>query len=378
MKFELIRAGITGLVVAMLATILAQSALAARETTPDDVARFLAGMPPEKESPLAPLTARGAWKQHAKVFDGTWRELDKRQLSPIRAWGKTHLQKPADTLLYMFSGPDFLYADAFFPSASTYVLTALEPVGRLPAVDDRIAGALSTELGALRASLGSVLSYSFFITKKMKTQLRARRLSGTLPPLYVFLARSGKRIHKATLVDLDPQGRLVIADAKTARVGSPGVEIVFSGADGRQRKLYYFQADISNSGFQKTGLEKFAAGLGRADALIKSASYLLHSGGFTHIRKFLLQASDTVVQDDSGIPVVHFDAKAWQLRSYGRYLGPIAEFPGRYQKRLADIFRRNPQQRIDFGIGYRWRRNESNLLVARRIAPAPGRSASGD
>ena len=116
----------------------------------------------------------------------------------------------------------------------------------------------------------------------------------------------------------------------------------------------------------------------RADSLIKSASYLLHSGGFTRVRRFLLEASDTVVQDDSGIPVVHFDAKSWQLRTYGRYLGPIGEFPGRYQRRLAEIYRRNIQQRIDFGIGYRWRRNESNLLVARRITAVDRRSASGD
>ena len=32
-------------------------------------------------------------------------------------------------MFYMFSGPDFLYADAFYSKASTYVLGALEPVG---------------------------------------------------------------------------------------------------------------------------------------------------------------------------------------------------------------------------------------------------------
>jgi hypothetical protein len=377
MKIDLKLAGVTGLVV-VLTAFLAHAPLAAREATPNDVARFLAGLQPDKDSPLAPLTTRAAWKQHATIFDSAWRDLDRRQISPIRAWGKTHLQSPAETLLYMFSGPDFLYADAFFPNASTYVLTALEPVGRLPEINDRIAGALSTELGGLRASLGSVLSFSFFITKKMRTELRSRRLSGTLPPIYVFLARSGKRIHKATLVEVDREGRLVIVGTDTARAGAPGVEIVFSGADGRERKLYYFQADISDSGFPKSGLEQFAAKLGRADALIKSASYLLHSGGFTRVRRFLLEASNTIVQDDSGIPVVYFDAKSWQLRPYGRYLGPIGEFPGRYQKRLAEIFRPNTQQRIDFGIGYRWRRNESNLLVARRITPLDRRSASGD
>ena len=35
-------------------------------------------------------------------------------------------------MFYMFSGPDFLYADAFYSKATTYVLSALEPVGSVP------------------------------------------------------------------------------------------------------------------------------------------------------------------------------------------------------------------------------------------------------
>ena len=33
------------------------------------------------------------------------------------------------TMFYMFSGPDFLYADTFFPNASTYILCGIEPMG---------------------------------------------------------------------------------------------------------------------------------------------------------------------------------------------------------------------------------------------------------
>jgi len=37
----------------------------------------------------------------------------------------------ADTMYYMFSGPDFLYAYTFFPNANTYILAGLEPVGQV-------------------------------------------------------------------------------------------------------------------------------------------------------------------------------------------------------------------------------------------------------
>ena len=74
----------------------------------------------------------------------------------------------------MFSGPDFLYADAFFPKASTYVLSGLEPIGTVPELSDMPLRSLSGELRQLQSSLNSVMSYSFFITNNMRKQLRDR------------------------------------------------------------------------------------------------------------------------------------------------------------------------------------------------------------
>jgi hypothetical protein len=107
---------------------------------------------------------------------------------------------------------------------------------------------------------------------------------------------------------------------------------------------------------------KFCERLGSVDSFIKSASYLLHSGNFSKVRNFLLAQSATILQDDSGIPVGYFLADKWTLRPFGRYVGPISLFPGRYQRQLSEIFRRAPP--IDFGVGYRWRLRESSLLLA--------------
>ena len=54
--------------------------------------------------------------------------------------------------------------------------------------------------------MSSILSFSFFITKQMKVDLHAGQLSGTLPILYVFLARSGKTIRDVSPVALDDKG----------------------------------------------------------------------------------------------------------------------------------------------------------------------------
>jgi len=329
--------------------------------SPNDTARFLAGMAPAAESPLAALTKDRAWQEHARIFDGAFERLEQRQISRIRAWSAKHLTSPRPTMFYMFSGPDFLYANAFYPNAKTYVLSALEPVGTVPDLTT-LRGSVGSTLHQIRASLSTILSYSFFITHNMKSDLHAGRVNGTLPILYVFLARSGKEVREVTPVRLDEQGAVQPDDASVRGNPTRGVKIVFAGSDGEARTLYYFSTNLANDGVASSKFLKFCETLAPGDSLIKSASYLLHSGGFAKVRDFLLANSAVMVQDDSGIPLAYYDPKKWDLQPYGHYLGPISLFPGAYQSKYAVLFRNS--RPIDFGIGYRWQPNQSNLLLA--------------
>jgi hypothetical protein len=121
-------------------------------------------MMPSADSPLTPLTNEAAWQRHAKFFDSAFEKLEQRQLSRIRAWADTNLAAPKPTMFYMFSGPDFLYANAFYSKASTYVLSALEPVGSVPDLSRLPRGGIASALYNVERSLGSILSFSFFIT----------------------------------------------------------------------------------------------------------------------------------------------------------------------------------------------------------------------
>ena len=162
-------------------------------------------MPPSAQSPLAPLTKDRAWLQHAAFFDRAFGQLEQRQISKIRAWSEANITAPRPTMFYMFSGPDFLYADAFFPKATTYVLSALEPVGSVPDLARLRASAGST-LYNVERSLSTILTFSFFITRHMKSDLHAGQVNGTLPILYVFLARSGKTIRDVSMVTINEEG----------------------------------------------------------------------------------------------------------------------------------------------------------------------------
>ncbi len=322
-------------------------------------------MMPSADSPLTPLTKDPAWQRHAKFFDTAFAQLEQRQLSKIRAWSEAHLAAPRPTMFYMFSGPDFLYANAFYSKATTYVLSALEPPGSVPDLAKLPRGGVGAALYNVERSLSSILSFSFFITKQMKTDLHAGQINGTLPVLYVFLARSGKTIQSVTPVALDDKGAAYFGNENPGPNAVRGARIIFAGADGVEKTLYYFSTDLSNSGVKSSGFLKFCSTLAPGNSLIKSASYLLHSGNFTTVRDYILANSATIIQDDSGVPLHYYSPKKWRFFPFGRYDGPIDEFPGRYQESYAELFRR--AEPIDFGIGYRWRTNESNLLLSVRL-----------
>ncbi len=349
-------------------------ARSAEISAPDDTARYLAGLQPSASSPLAALTKNPNWQQHAKYFDSIFAQNEKLHLSPIREFSKAQLTSPRDTMFYMFAGPDALHAVAFFPNAATYVLSGLEPAGEIPQLDRLPAGTLPGSLRNLAVSMRTLLTLSFFRTKDMKSELRSGPVYGTLPLISVFLVRSGKTIHEISFVNIDAEGVARPAnDAGVKSSNAKGVKVVFSaGQDGRKQTLYYFSTDLSDSGLKASGFLAFCDKLGMGDSFVKSASYLMHSGNFATVRKFLLEHSALILQDDSGIPLGYFDAKKWRFQPLGRYLGPIEIFPGTYQPQMSELFRKGNPIPLDFGIGYRWRKNESNMLLATRIAePKP-------
>lgn len=350
-------------------SILVSHPLAAEEATPDQQARFLAGLPVTAPA-LQALTADESWRRHQREFDAGWSRLDSGQLEKIRQWLPSVLGNDAHArvpLFYMFSGPDFLYANTFFPDASVYVFCGLESVGAIPDVVNLPRGAVGPALGNLRKSLDAIMNFSFFLTKDMKTDLKATQLSGTLPILYVFMARTGNTIQSVEPVGLDKEGNLV-----AEKDGSPGVKITFSRDDHPPQTLYYFTTDLSNWGVKsKPGFMKFCGQLGDGNSLVKAASYLMHMDEFSSVRDFLLTKTTTLVQDDSGIPFRHFAAEQWDVLFLGRYAGPIKMFEKNYQADLARAFKAGNPPALPFSFGYRWHPNESSLIVATSLRSVP-------
>ncbi len=348
-----------------LARAQAPAAQSIAAATANDTARFLAGLKPSEGSPLAALTTDPTWQAHAKFFDAQWLLLEHRQLSKVRAFQAKYLTEPQKTLFYMFSGPDFLYADAFFPKATTYVLSGLEPIGAIPDVLALRKGNLGQTLGHLKTSLRHIMGFSYFITLDMGKHLGQGQLRGTLPVLYVFLARAGKTVRDVRYMRLNPDGTASeMSETPTDRPRA--VKITFAGNDGTEQTLYYFSTNLANPGVAASGFLKFCEQLGTGDSFIKSASYLLHGSAFSSVRDFVLAKSVHVLQDDTGPPVTAFKADKWTLQPFGRYTMPISEFHDKYQRQLTTLFEKGNPPPFDFSVGYRWRPGQSNLMLATR------------
>jgi len=329
----------------------------------DATAKYLAGMSVEG----TPLEARGrdtAWQRHAAEFTRAWDQLEVDQLGKIRGWAPDFLGEPYQEqapMFYMFSGPDFLYANAFFPEASAYFLCGMEPVGAIPDLEKIPRAVVDPVLTNLRKSLETSLSWSFFITKKMKSDMAQKELSGTLPILYVFLARLGDTIQSVELVALDRVGNFV-PDGKGT---TPGAKIVFTNPRGREQTLYYFDTNLSDEGIKNApGFMKLCEQQGPGLSMVKAATYLMHEPWFSSVRNFLLTRSKVLIQDDSGIPFRFFDRATWRVRCCGRYVGPIEIFKKFPQPDLGQAFSQSNPALLEFGFGYQWRPHRSSLIIA--------------
>jgi hypothetical protein len=285
-------------------------------------------------------------------MDEAWLKKQQLQIAPIREWmtaNAADYYASNATMYYMFAGPDFLYANIFFPNARTYVLAGLEPIGQVPDLTRLSPETLGSNLAVLRDSMSSILRFQYFITKDMRAGLGRGNVNGTLPILYVFLARLGY-----TVLDVTP-----------IKTPAEGVKITFTGGGGEPQTLYYFKTDLSggNSPFLR-----WCAGRGPGLSLLKAASFLLHGDGFSGVRNFLLQHSRIIVQDDSGIPLRAFP-KGWKVDCYGRYVPHKEEFEKYHQPDLAALYAQHPPPPpLGFAFGYHWQKEDGILMLASREA----------
>jgi len=338
--------------IAMLAA--SAGAFSQNVSTPQEQAEFLAGIPLPRSSPLRALQLSPQYRAHQDQLRDQWAFCRQVRYEAMRRWGAEHLASYPVTrgvLRYLFGGPDFLNAYAFFPDTRVMVLGGLEPVGDVPPPEGLSPGALGPALQALDEALHTSLFAGYFITTEMKPQLAQGAFRGVLPVLYTELALTGN---------------IIDAVSMERPFGSSGVRITYHRTGGPQQTLWYFQADLSN-GKECRRFLSWLGDLGPGASYLKAASYLLPLNSFSETRDFLIRTSELILQDDSGLPYRSFVPGEWRLSLYGVYTDPLPIFKLQRDPALTEAYA-SPLRvgSLPFGAGYHVRASDANLLLAVR------------
>ena len=333
-----------GLAVASLCVVLL-AASTVGGTTLNETARFLAG----KGAASDP-----AYKQYAEQIETGWNQFEQSNLDHMRTWWNGRAPAKYATVFYPFGGPDIGNALALFPDADTYLLFGLEPTGSILDLQALDQDAIDAGLNELAASLSTVLQVNYFFTKAMAKKLGTGSFNSTTGLLLFFLAMN----------DCD------VTSAKPIAIGTiPGVEITFE-RNKKQQTLRYFSVNVADASLVKNAFLPYLERQGRFVTLIKSASYLMHKEGiaepvhFAKIRALILEQSDFITQDDSGVPLRLFARDKWQLQFHGKYAAPTPEFGKYLQPDLKVEMQRNSTGKLPFSYGYAYKQGESNLMTA--------------
>ena len=354
---------------------------AARPVTPDVVAQVMAGIAPAAGDPrIDRLVNSDEWRTHRDWVKERWAEVNPR-LESMRRWRAAEVPQ-ADaatrTLLYPFSGPDFLNADAMFPTHPRLVFFSLERPGQLPDLTRLDAPQFARLLADVRFALSDIFERNYFITSYMTRQLTSPYVKGTVPVMAIMMALTGNSIRSVTPLDpfpdlsrqylAPPDAHATTQARRKPRIPLRGVRIEFARAGGPVRSLDYYSLDATDKELRwyPQFLEHVTSAR-PATAFIKSASYLLHDNQIAGTRDALLKAADIIVQDDTGVPYRVFKREGWAVRLYGVYTEPVAPLGYAAQPDLEAAYAAAaPVPTVDFPIGYSGQKGRPSLLVARR------------
>ncbi len=332
-------------------------------------ANYLAG---KKTLRYKKLQDESYYKNYLKKINQSWTKTTAQNLLEIYKWQNQYFKRSLtdkNALFYPFSGPDFLYAQAFFPQARNYIFVGLENPGKLPNLLKMNEKSRIHYLTRLLKSLRYIDKAGYFTTKQMLADFTDNSLNGIIHLLLFYFAKTNYTIIEISSIEINEFGE--IKDKKSFQVADThpnGLRIKFyKNSMESQQKLYYFPFDLSDENLKDyPEFLLFLNNFGAKNTFLKSASYLLHHDDFKIIRTFILKQSKIILQDDSGIPFDILKNFGFGVKLFGNYTRTIKVFSENYQADLQKEleFRKVPP--LNFKIGYNSWENETVLMLAEK------------
>lgn len=329
----------------------------------DDVARGLAGLAPI--SGMAGFSGPG-YAQYASRVEQSWNIYLGRIGTPMSQWAARELPATTDkTVFYPFSGPDFPTPVFLRPDATHFILIANQRAGQpvAPAVLTPVeANRLFQKYQTAWQKFGVI---GFFLTNDLMRDTRptGKEINPT-GILMAFASRLGFSIESVVPVTLAANGDIREEKALPENDWSSVRVVLRRGANRQKIVLDYVYMDLSDVVLAKHPENlNFIRKSGRHPVLFKAASHLPQNAGFTQIRQAVVEGSEFIIQDETGIDYGLL-SHSHRVQLYGAYTRQHNLFPGTPQRELAKAYKDGDKVRkLGFKIGYE-KASGSALMVA--------------
>ena len=171
-------------------------------------AQIMAGIQPNSgDAALDRLTRLEGFAEHQKWMAAQWNQVRGR-IAAMESWRSREIRVPGAqkrTMLYPFSGPDFINAYALFPEYPRYIFFSLERPGSIPDLESVTPAQFTKLLQDVRGAFRDIFERNYFITDYMNKQLTTPWIRGTVPVMATMMALMNVRIVRIEPIDLFPE-----------------------------------------------------------------------------------------------------------------------------------------------------------------------------
>ncbi len=341
------------------------------DTNKTDYARFIAGLPCYSQKYIA-IQQKLFYQDHLKVMNKILHHIQDSSINKINDFvNEKKLTELIDTItcFYPFGGPDFLFANVFYPYAKNYVLMGLEKPGTIPDLTLKSEEEIKGLLNHLKECLLYLNKSGYFVTAHMSKDFSKSMLNGTIHPVLLFAAYQGYKVCSIKNGYINKLGVFVEYNNKNDREYYNGYRLSLIDSSQNIQNVYYFSSDIADYKIKsKNWFVPFVKSFGKCNSYLKSASYIPAHKNFSVVRNLILLNSNKIIQDDTGIPFKILNEKSkWDLDFWGTYTMTIKDLSWGFQPDLKDaVSKSDNNKKLPFRISYNGNYGEGIIMIARK------------
>jgi hypothetical protein len=284
-------------------------------------------------------------------------------------------------VVYPFGGGDLVSALATFPDASEITTISLEPAGDVRPIDRLAADFLRHELAVHRSHLERLFEKAHSRTDNLEKESKTE-LPGEILFDLAALVVHGEEPVSLRYFRLKPDGSIAyVTQSDIDGAKKPGERhALFANAELRFRRagsadapvqvLRHVSFNLDDAHLKlDPSLQAYLMARGaKVAAMTKAATHLLWNDHFSLIRGWLVDHTDWMISDSTGLPPRIAGPAGFKQETYGTFDGPspFGDPDKRDSDDLKKLFAGQPSRDLPFRYGYPDKDGHAHLVVTRR------------